>query len=226
MKNPIKDSQVQLIGAGVIIVAAVILGLTNFRLPAPANTNLTNTTNTQAPNPININQAKSTMGYTFPGKLPDQEIQHKQVRLTTTKGDIVIELLPDQAPLAVSNFIYLVQQKFYDGIIWHRVEPGFVIQAGDPQTKDASISSERWGTGGPGYQFPDEPVTGDYTTGTVAMANAGPNTNGSQFFIMLADRDLPKAYTIFGRVTAGQDVVQSIAVGDVIQQATIESQPQ
>lgn len=134
--------------------------------------------------------------------------------LDTTKGTITIELQPKTAPLTVNNFVYLVRQRFYDGLKFHRVVAGFVIQGGDPAGN---------GSGGPGYTFKDEPVTQPYKLGTVAMANAGPNTNGSQFFICLADLpQLPPSYTIFGQTTGGIDVVQKIQIGDVIKQATIK----
>jgi cyclophilin family peptidyl-prolyl cis-trans isomerase len=127
--------------------------------------------------------------------------------LTTDKGDIVLDLFTEGAPKAANNFLDLARKGFYDGVIFHRVVPGFVIQGGDPTGT---------GRGGPGYQFPDEPFKGDYYRGTLAMANAGPNTNGSQFFICLADLSggrLPKNYTIFGSVTKGMDVVDAIAAG-------------
>lgn len=134
--------------------------------------------------------------------------------LDTTKGTITIELEPKIAPLTVNNFVFLVRQRFYDGLKFHRVEPGFVIQGGDPAGN---------GTGGPGYTFKDEPVAQPYKLGTVAMANRGPNTNGSQFFICLADLpQLPPNYTIFGETTGGIDVVKKIQVGDAIKQATIK----
>lgn len=155
--------------------------------------------------------------YTFPGVLPSEQITAKQVRIKTAKGDMVFELFADTAPKTVSNFVYLASQKYYDGVIFHRREEGFVIQGGDPQGN---------GTGGPGYTFEDE-LTDSYTyqRGTVAMANRGPNTNGSQFFIMLADYPLPKNYSIFGRVTEGLDVVDKIAVGDEMLEVSIESKP-
>lgn len=134
---------------------------------------------------------------------PDQ-IEGKKVTIKTAQGDIVIELFSD-APLAASNFISLAGKKFYDGLTFHRREEGFVIQGGDPKGD---------GTGDPGYKFSDEPVTRDYQRGTVAMANSGPNTNGSQFFIMLRDAPLEKKYTIFGQVVSGMDVVDGIQVGD------------
>lgn len=126
------------------------------------------------------------------------------VTLETNKGTVEAELFGDEAPLAVNNFVNLAKQGFYDGTPFHRVLPGFVIQGGDPTGT---------GRGGPGYQFADEPVNREYERGTLAMANAGPNTNGSQFFVVLADLagKLPKNYTIFGRVTDGMDIVDRIA---------------
>jgi cyclophilin family peptidyl-prolyl cis-trans isomerase len=125
--------------------------------------------------------------------------------VTTNKGVITIKLLPKVAPIAVQSFIFLAQHHYFDGVRFHRVMPGFVIQGGDPT-----------GTGlcGPGYQFKDEKVTLPYTRGTVAMANAGANTNtnGSQFFIVLGDNTgLPPNYTIFGQVTRGMGAVDRIA---------------
>lgn len=150
----------------------------------------------------------------FPGILPEAERLNKQVRMRTTKGEIVFELFGDEAPKAVSNFVYLTNLTFYNGLTFHRVVSGFVIQGGDPSGN---------GTGGSGYQFEDEPVKRDYAAGIVAMANAGPNTNGSQFFIVLEDQpSLPKSYTIFGRVTSGMDVVRNIQVGDLMTEVRIE----
>gem|GEM_PF-355127 len=160
----------------------------------------------------------------FPGILPDKEMTNRIVRLKTTQGEIVFELLPKEGPRAVSNFIYLTKQKFYDGIVFHRVVPGFVIQAGDPLTKDPNVPRERWGTGGPGYEFQDDKVKLPYRKGIVAMANHGANTNGSQFFIMLEDSlALDPNYSIFGRVIKGQDVVSKIKIGDKILSATVEA---
>ena len=125
-----------------------------------------------------------------------------EVTLQTTEGAIVIALNSGQTPKTVENFVTLTQKGFYNGTIFHRAIKGFMIQGGDPKGD---------GTGGPGYKFADEPFTGEYTRGTVAMANAGPNTNGSQFFIMHADYPLPKNYTIFGHVIQGMDTVDKIA---------------
>jgi len=154
--------------------------------------------------------------YSFPGILADSKIKNKKAVITTNKGTIEFTLFADKAPKSVSNFVYLSESGFYNGLTFHRVEPGFVIQGGDPNGD---------GTGGPGYQFPDEPVQGDYMAGTVAMANSGPNTNGSQFFICLADQpSLPKLYNLFGQVTSGMDVVKKITVGDKINKITINDQ--
>jgi peptidylprolyl isomerase len=124
--------------------------------------------------------------------------------IKTNYGDIVIQLLPKEAPLAVNNFVFLARAGFYDGVKFHRVIKGFMIQSGDPTGT---------GRGGPGYKFADElPTTRGYVQGTLAMANSGYNTNGSQFFITLADLSysLPKLYSIFGLVTGGMDVVTKI----------------
>ena len=133
--------------------------------------------------------------------------------IATEIGTIEVDLFTDGAPKAAGNFVELAQKGFYDDVIFHRVIPGFVIQGGDGQYgKKASLDTGRVGTGGPGYKFDDEPFQGDYARGTLAMANAGPNTNGSQFFICTADLAgrLPKNYTIFGQVTKGLDIVDQI----------------
>lgn len=149
----------------------------------------------------------------FSGNLVPEELMDKKVVLQTTKGKIEFEIYPE-ATKAASNFIFLAKDRFYDNLTFHRVVPGFVIQGGDPLGN---------GTGGPGYKFEDEPVLRNYNKGIVAMANSGPNTNGSQFFIMLEDHpELPKQYTIFGKVLSGQDVVSKIQVGDVMTKVTIE----
>lgn len=138
-------------------------------------------------------------------KGPSMEIDTKNVYeaiIKTNLGDITIVLSASATPITVNNFVTLARKNFYDSTIFHRIIKGFMIQGGDPNGN---------GTGGPGYQFDDEPFSGEYTRGTIAMANAGPNTNGSQFFIMHADYALPKNYVIFGHVTKGMDVVDAIA---------------
>jgi cyclophilin family peptidyl-prolyl cis-trans isomerase len=122
----------------------------------------------------------------------------------TSLGDFTLTFFPEHAPVTVNNFVCLARAGYYDGTIFHRILDGFVIQGGDPTGT---------GRGDPGYRFADEPVTRDYELGTLAMANAGPDTNGSQFFIVVGDAgmQLPKNYTIFGHVSAGMDVVDRIA---------------
>ena len=134
--------------------------------------------------------------------------------ISTDLGDIEADLFTTDAPKAAGNFVELAKKGYYDDVIFHRVIPGFVIQGGDGQHgKKASLNAGQVGTGGPGYKFEDEPFKGDYTRGALAMANAGPNTNGSQFFICHQDLTgkLPKNYTIFGQVTKGLDIVDQIA---------------
>jgi cyclophilin family peptidyl-prolyl cis-trans isomerase len=123
--------------------------------------------------------------------------------LQTNHGPIEIELFPGEAPMTVDNFVKLARDGFYDGVIFHRVIPDFMIQGGDPTGT---------GTGGPGYSFEDEFNEHKIERGALAMANAGPNTNGSQFFIVTADACpwLDGKHTVFGQVTAGQDVVERI----------------
>jgi cyclophilin family peptidyl-prolyl cis-trans isomerase len=133
--------------------------------------------------------------------------------IATELGDIEVDLFTQAAPKAAQNFVDLARKGFYDDVIFHRVIPGFVIQGGDGQYgKKSSLDGSRVGTGGPGYKFEDEPVHGDYGRGSLAMANAGPNTNGSQFFICTADLSgrLPKNYTLFGQVTKGMEIVDQI----------------
>ncbi len=133
--------------------------------------------------------------------------------IATELGDIEVDLFTESAPKASANFVKLAKDGFYDDVIFHRVIPGFVIQGGDGQFgKKGSLDAGRVGSGGPGYRFEDEPVKGDYVKGALAMANAGPNTNGSQFFICTADLTgrLPKNYTLFGQVTRGLDIVDQI----------------
>ncbi len=137
-----------------------------------------------------------------------------EVTIATDKGDMVLQLDAALAPTTVNNFVVNARNGFYDGLTFHRVVPGFVIQGGDPEGS---------GRGGPGYRFADEPVRGEYTLGAVAMANAGPDTNGSQFFICIEDcRDkLQPLYNLFGYVTSGIEVAQAIEVGDVMRSVTV-----
>lgn len=134
-----------------------------------------------------------------------------QATLKTNMGDITIKFMDADAPNTVANFVKLAKEGFYNGTKFHRVIEGFMIQGGDPLTKD-DAQQARWGTGGPGYQFADEiHANNKNNIGTISMANAGPNTNGSQFFINVANNNfLDTKHTVFGTVTAGMDVVKKI----------------
>ena len=149
---------------------------------------------------------------------PEYEIDDTKVyraTITTDRGTMVADLDPQLAPNTVNHFVSLARQGFYDGLTFHRVVPEFVIQGGDPEGS---------GRGGPGYRWNDEPVKGEYTLGALAMANAGPNTNGSQFFVCIDDctRKLTKDYNLFGYVVEGIDVAQATQVGDVMRSVAIE----
>lgn len=190
---------------GFLVIVAIIFGILMMAKKSP-------TQNNEKQNGEKVNNESSDLK--FPGVLPDAKIKNKKAAIKTAKGVIEFELYADQAPQSVSNFVYLTEKGFYNGLTSHRVEPGFVIQGGDPQGD---------GTGGPGYQFPDEKVVGEYKKGTVAMANSGPDTNGSQFFICLDDLPtLPKQYNLFGQVTKGMDVVSQIKVGDKMESVGIQ----
>lgn len=202
-----------------IVIGALLIAIVTFfviRNNRRAEVVTTDQPVSQSPQAEIISETtKSAMKKTYPSApspLAATQIKGKKAHIKTNKGEIVFELYSD-APIAASNFIFLTSDGFYDGLTFHRREENFVIQGGDPSGN---------GTGSPGYKFADEVVTRDYTRGIVAMANSGPNTNGSQFFIMLADNPLPKNYTIFGNVVSGMDVVDKIQVGDVMEKVTIE----
>jgi cyclophilin family peptidyl-prolyl cis-trans isomerase len=184
--------------------------------PTPTAPNPTNSTSTTSASSTSMESTQLA----FPGIRPAAEV-NKKVTIKTTLGDIVIQVDPAAGPRAASNFVYLVGKKFYDGTIFHRVIPGFMIQGGDPKGT---------GTGGPGYEFDNDPVSNlptktitiqgttmtapVYEKGIVAMANAGMDTNGSQFFIMVGDYPLPPNYSIFGKVIKGQDIADKISLVD------------
>lgn len=141
--------------------------------------------------------------YPSPPELAIDLAKSYTAKLDTNHGEIVIELDPARSPQTVNNFVFLARDGYYDGVIFHRVIENFMIQGGDPTGT---------GMGGPGYKFRDEiEGQGSYGRGVVAMANAGPHTNGSQFFICHSDTGLPHSYTIFGKVSSGLETVDSIA---------------
>jgi len=155
--------------------------------------------------------------YSSPPKMTIDPAKRFTATFETSRGKIVCELFPKDAPNTVNNFVFLAREGFYNGTKFHRVIKDFMIQGGDP---------EGTGRGGPGYKFADELQPGKYkkhARGSLSMANAGPNTNGSQFFITHIVTDwLDGKHTVFGQVTTGQDVVDKIAQGDELKSVTIE----
>ena len=134
--------------------------------------------------------------------------------IETGKGDLVLELFASDVPVTVNNFVFLAREGFYDGTIFHRIIPDFMAQGGDPTGT---------GTGGPGYKFADEFTKHSHVTGALSMANAGPNTNGSQFFITYAPQPhLNGKHSVFGQLTDGVDVLKALKNGDVLVKITIE----
>lgn len=189
-----------ILGIGLVICLIVmILFITVKPTPQPEESKLT-------PSPSVSSSPKPT-DVAPPPMMIDITKSYTTI-LHTEKGDITITLNAKETPITVNNFVALARTNFYNGTPFHRVIRGFMIQGGDPKGD---------GSGGPGYRFADEPITGGYTRGTVAMANAGPNTNGSQFFIMHGDTQLPKNYVIFGMVTKGLEVMDAIATAPVTQ---------
>ena len=156
-----------------------------------------------------VRAAEAKKSYDKPPEMKIDPNKTYTATITTSKGKIVVDLFPKEAPKSVNNFVFLARDKFYDGTIFHRVIPGFMIQGGDPTGT---------GRGGPGYQFENENKDSQrkFDAGTLAMANAGPDTNGCQFFINDAESQwlTPDKYTIFGHVKDGQDVVKAIANAD------------
>lgn len=140
--------------------------------------------------------------YASPPELTIDPAKKYTATIETSAGTMTADLFAAEAPQTVNNFVFLANEGFYKDVIFHRVIKGFMIQGGDPTGT---------GTGGPGYRFNDEPVNRKYLRGTLAMANAGKNTNGSQFFVMHADYPLPPNYTIFGKLTSGEDTLDTIA---------------
>lgn len=158
----------------------------------------------------------STQQWSNPPEMRIDTTRTYRATLETVKGSIVLELYPEHAPVTVNNFVFLAGEGFYDGTVFHRVIPDFVIQGGDPTGT---------GRGGPGYRFEDEtagnPLT--HNAKVISMANAGPNTNGSQFFVTHAPQPhLDGKHTVFGTVVGGEEVVDAIEAGDALVRVTVE----
>lgn len=195
-----------------VVLVATFVQACSSPTAAPASSAAPKPSAPSAPPSAAASAAPSASGsakptFSSPPPMTIDTSRHYTATIETEKGTIVLDLDPGLAPQTVNNFVFLAKQGFYDGLKWHRVVPDFVIQGGDPQGT---------GAGGPGYKFPDEPVTGKYTEGCVAMANAGPNTNGSQFFICIADdtQKLKPLYNLFGYVKSGMDVAKKITTAD------------
>jgi len=189
-----------------LVLVAIVLGLVGWTVikPAPKAEPVENN------NQLSNKQENSPMPSATTSTKAKQYKEAAQVikagktytaTIKTSVGDIVVELFKD-TPVTTNNFVFLAKEKFYDGVIFHRVIPQFMIQGGDPTGT---------GMGDPGYKFADEKFSGEYKRGAIAMANSGPNTNGSQFFIMHVDYPLPPNYVIFGMTKSGLDVVDKIA---------------
>lgn len=161
-----------------------------------------NPTNNQSMNSPTVAPGK----YKSPPQISIDQDKNYSALVQTSLGDFTISFFPKEVPNTVNNFIFLARDNFYNGVIFHRIIKGFMVQSGDPNGD---------GTGGPGFKFADEKITRDYKRGIVAMANSGPDTNGSQFFIMHADNDLPKNYVIFGEVTKGLETIDKTASVEV-----------
>jgi cyclophilin family peptidyl-prolyl cis-trans isomerase len=163
-----------------------------------------------------LNPPSNVHVYAAPPPMQIDQAKLYAATITTGRGTMVLCLDPKLAPVSVNNLVALARNHFYDGLKFHRVAAGFVIQGGDPAGD---------GSGGPGYSFKDEPVKGEYTDGCVAMANAGPDTNGSQFFVCIADDSrLPKKYNLFGAVDRGLEVAHATQIGDVMTTVTVAAQ--
>jgi cyclophilin family peptidyl-prolyl cis-trans isomerase len=197
-------SKTQLALAGLIII--VIIGALVLR-----NNDAPVQVTTDSPNSVATMTDTSSVSSTLPIKSLEKKM-YTQATFKTTMGDIVIAFDNANTPKTVENFINLASSGFYNGTKFHRVIKDFMIQGGDPLTKDDSKQA-MWGTGGPGYQFDDEiKSTNNNIKGTISMANAGPNTNGSQFFINVADNTfLNGKHTVFGHVISGYDIVEKMS---------------
>jgi len=209
MKN---NQLIALVAVGVFILFLIYLFLSIQNKPTtPTN----ETQQTGSSSSITSLEPKGETEMKQPKMQIDQKKSYTAI-FETSEGDITIELNAKATPITVNNFVYLTKKNFYNNTIFHRVIKGFMIQGGDP---------EGTGRGGPGYRFDDEKFEGEYNRGVIAMANAGPNTNGSQFFIMHKDYPLPKNYVIFGKVVAGIDVVDKIAESPTVQDGAENSTP-
>ena len=187
----------------ILVLTIIVLASCGGSAPAPAPT----PTPTPAPAP----KPKS---YSSPPAMMIDTSKQYTATIKTEKGNMVLELFAKDVPMTVNNFVFLAREGFYDGSTFHRVIPGFMVQGGDPTGT---------GTGGPGYSFKDEFTEHTHVTGALSMANSGPNTNGSQFFITYAPQHgLDGKHSVFGQLVEGMDVLESLINGDKIIRITIK----
>jgi len=244
------------LGSGVVVVAAIVaiaIGVNSASSPLPAQPTPTPVVPTPTPSPTPtavptvafadcskvkfgavlqpLNPPASVHTYSAAPAMTIDTTKLYQATIATAKGDIVLCLQPDLAPNTVNNFVTLARNHYYDGIPFHRVVSAFVIQGGDPQCIGAvpaapATPSSTCGQGGPGFKFNDEPVHQQYVEGALAMANSGANTNGSQFFICIADDSttLTPSYNLFGKVESGMNVALKIVQGDIMKSITVREQ--
>jgi peptidylprolyl isomerase len=208
-----KDNLIAVLAA--IITCAVLIGAVSMWLGGEGQkTNELKTTDTNSVITPLTKKAQEAYQVTMTNE------NNPVAEVVTNKGTFSLELFADTMPVTAGNFIKLAKDGFYDGILFHRVIPGFMIQGGDPTTKTAEVA--RYGTGGPGYAIPDEHIAGEFLTntrGSISMANSGPNSGGSQFFINVADNTfldfdkepLSSKHPVFGRIVSGMEVIDGIA---------------
>lgn len=178
----------------------------NYYSSPNESSNNTESTVKSSPETLEAKKMNESKSWSSPPQLTIDKSKKYLALFDTTEGKFTVELYADKTPITVNNFVFLAENKFYDGTIFHRVIKDFMIQGGDPNGN---------GTGGPGYRFDDEAFSGKYEKGVLAMANAGPNTNGSQFFIMHKNYDLSPNYVIFGKVIEGIETIDKIAEAKV-----------
>lgn len=206
-----KDITIPVIVSILIVIGVVVLVLIKSGSKSTTDTNIgTSGSLTAQPPAMQSTESNSSPYNSTPTNSPTESTVNEQVgvtaKISTTEGNMTVQLNTDITPKTAGNFIELANKGFYNNTIFHRVIEGFMIQGGDPTGT---------GRGGPGYKFDDEPFEGEYTRGTMAMANSGPNTNGSQFFIMHQDYALPKNYVIFGKLIEGFETLDKIATAQV-----------
>jgi cyclophilin family peptidyl-prolyl cis-trans isomerase len=235
---------------GVLVVAVIFIDRSNAVAPPPSSAVSPAASASSTPTPSTIafaDCAAAKFGavlqpsgeptnlhvYSAPPAMQIDTTKLYEATITTARGAIVLCLQPSLAPNTVNNFVVLARNHYYDGIPFHRVCPNTadtscggtlaIIQGGDPNCI-GNVHATTCGQGGPGYKFNDEPVHQQYTAGSVAMANSGANTNGSQFFIDTGANQFPPSYNLFGNVVTGLDVAKKIVQGDVMRTVTITAQ--